>query len=330
MTSTAAAGPDIAAVVISYNTRDLLRDCLASLAAEPVASVTVVDNGSSDGSPEMVRAEFPSVRLIVDPSNPGFGAAANRGIRCSSERYVLLLNADTRVMPGAFENLVRYLDEHPRAAIAGPRILHPDGRLQPSCFPFLGTAQFEIERSFLGPMLARVPLLRRRYLLQHSDHDRPRRVPWVLGAALAIRREAFEEVGGFDESYFLYAEEIDLCYRLRAARWQVHFAPVADVVHVGGASTSQNPVRARLQNTASTLQFCRTHYSPARAAGVAALVRAGALLRLLRARIRLLTAGAGRREQLARDLQTHRYFYEEIRKLLGVGRYESVRDERRA
>src|SRR5262249_11131009 len=150
--------------------------------------------------------------------------------------YVLLLNSDTLLAPGALAALAQYLDAHPRAAIAGPRLRNADGSLQPSCHPFLGTMQSFLEKSVVARALARLPVVRDHYLLVNSSHAAPRVVPWVLGAALAIRRSAFDQVGGFDESFFLYAEEVDLCYRLKAAGWEVHFAPVTDVVHVGGAS----------------------------------------------------------------------------------------------
>ncbi|HYO15860.1 MAG TPA: glycosyltransferase family 2 protein [Thermoanaerobaculia bacterium] len=203
----------MAVAVVGYNTRDDLRACLESVRSEAPGEVIVADNGSTDGSVAMVRSGFPEVRLLVDESNPGYGAAANRAVAAAACPYVLLLNADTRVTPGTLRALAAYLDEHPRAGVVGPRLVNPDGTLQVSCFPFIGTLRLMLEKTPAARWLARVPVLRDRWLLSHSLHDRPRVVPWVLGAALALRREAFETIGGFDTSFFMYSEEIDLCWR---------------------------------------------------------------------------------------------------------------------
>jgi N-acetylglucosaminyl-diphospho-decaprenol L-rhamnosyltransferase len=272
-------------VVVSYNTREHLRTCLESVLRDEPGMVVVVDNGSSDGSAEMVRTDFPSVRLLIDPRNRGYGAAANLGIRACDADHVLLLNSDTVLAKGTLSALGGYLDTHPRAGLAGPRLRYPDGALQPSCQPFLGTFQLALEKTPLARLLRRVRPLRERYLLSHSPHDRPRIVPWVIGAALAIRREAFEDVGGFDDAFFMYAEEVDLCYRLRQRGWEVHFAPVADVVHVGGASTSQQRLRMRARRSMSALHFYRTHYSPRRVRVLSFLLGASTRLRMYAARV---------------------------------------------
>lgn len=211
--ATVAEPAPMAVAVVCHNTRDDLRACLESLRSEAPAEVVVADNGSTDGSAAMVRSEFPEVRLLVDEGNPGYGAAANRAVAATVSPYVLLLNADTRVTPGALRALAAFLDAHPRAGVAGPRLVNPDGTLQVSCFPFIGTLRLMLEKTPAARWLARVPALRDRWLLSHSLHDRPREVPWVLGAALALRREAFAAVGGFDPAFFMYAEEIDLCQK---------------------------------------------------------------------------------------------------------------------
>ena len=169
----------IAVAIVNWNTRDLLRACLRSVLAEEPAEVVVADNGSQDGSVEMVRREFPSVEMIVNPGNPGYGAASNRAIsRCAAE-YVVLLNSDTELRPACLRALLRYLETHPQAAVVGPRLLNPDGTLQASCFPFP------------RPL---VPLMKRR--TGRFGHDTPGPVPWVVGAALAIRRTAFHRSAG--------------------------------------------------------------------------------------------------------------------------------------
>ncbi|HSF42578.1 MAG TPA: glycosyltransferase family 2 protein [Thermoanaerobaculia bacterium] len=299
--------PSVAVAVVSYNTRDDLRACLESVRADAPGPVVVADNGSRDGSATLVRSEFPEALLLVDESNPGFGAAANRAIAACASPYVLLLNADTRVTPGALRALAAYLDAHPRAAVAGPRLVNPDGTLQASCFPFIGTLHLMLEKTPVARWLSRVPPLRDRWLLSHSPHDRPRVVPWVLGAALAIRREAFEVIGGFDASFFMYSEEIDLCWRFQKAGWEVHFAPGATVVHVGGASTGQRRPEMAVRQVASSRLFYRRHYSRLRAGTLETMIGAAMLGRLLRDSLRLaVTREPGARKHLAEDLAVWR------------------------
>jgi GT2 family glycosyltransferase len=297
----------MAVAIVSFNAREYLERCLASVRAEAPSQTLVVDNGSTDGSIELVQSRHPWAELDVAPANRGYGAAANRALGRSAAPYVLLLNSDTILAPGALEALARYLDAHPRVAVVGPRLRNPDGSLQASCHPFLGTFQSFLEKTALARALARIPALRDRYLLVHSPHTRPRAVPWVLGAVLAVRRSAFEAVGGFDESFFMYAEEVDLCYRLHEANWEVHFAPVTDVVHVGGASTSQHRGTMVAQRTKSAMHFYRRHYSPARRAALLILIKTAAAARWLRDRIRLrATSDTGRRLWLAEDLAAWR------------------------
>jgi len=297
----------MAVAIVSFNAREHLDSCLASVRLEGPSQTLVVDNGSTDGSIDLVRSRYPWVELDVAAANRGYGAAANRALGRCAARYILLLNSDTIVAPGTLEALARYLDAHPRAAVVGPRLRNPDGSLQVSCHPFLGTFQSFLEKTALARVLARVPGLRERYLLVHSPHTRPRVVPWVLGAALAIRRSAFDAVGGFDESFFMYAEEVDLCYRLKQANWEVHFAPVADLVHVGGVSTGQHRGPMLAQRVESAIHFYRRHYSPARQAALLALIKVVAALRWLRDSIRLgATRDAARRVWLAEDVTAWR------------------------
>lgn len=292
-----------AVAVVSFNTRDLLRDLLGTVRSDAPAEVVVVDNGSTDGTAERVRAEFPEVRLIVDPSNPGFGGAANRAVASTLAPFVLILNGDTRLTPGALSALAAYLESHPKAALAGPRLASPDGTHQPSCFAFLGTFRLAVDKSPLGRWLAWVPPLREHYLLLNGSHDRPRTVPWVLGSALAVRRTAFEQVGGFDPSFFMYGEEVDLCYRLQAAGWEVHFTPAATVVHVGGASTAPRRTAMAIQRVESARRFYRRHYSPARVAVLEGLIQAAMRWRLARDRTRLaLARQASLRDKLVEDI----------------------------
>ena len=276
----------IAVAIVNWNTRDLLRACLRSVLVEDPAEIVVADNGSLDGSIEMVRGEFPSVTVVVSPENPGYGAASNRAIaRCTAE-YIVLLNSDTELRPGALRALGDYLGAHPRAAVLGPRLLNPDGTLQASCFPFP------------RPLL---PLMKRR--TSRFRHDRSEPVPWVVGAALAVRRTAFEGIGGFDESYHMYFEEVDLCYRLRKAGWETHFTPAAEVIHVIGASTQQRRAEMLLRTRLSSLEFFRRHHRGLSLAAGLAMEQVLTLGRLMRDGIRYCLAGSGaRRDQLRENL----------------------------
>ncbi|HEX6904157.1 MAG TPA: glycosyltransferase family 2 protein [Thermoanaerobaculia bacterium] len=297
----------MAVAVVNHNTRDLLRECLASVRAESPAQIVVADTGSGDGSAEMVRREFPEAVLLADEGNPGFGAAANRAVAACSAPFVLLLNADTRVGAGTIQSLDRFLRRNPRTAVAGPRLVNPDGSLQVSCFPFLGTLQLMLEKTPAARWLARVPLLRNHWLLSCSGHDRPRVVPWVLGAAMAIRREAFEAVGGFDPSYFMYSEEIDLCYRLKTAGWETRFTPVGLVVHAGGASTGQRRPEMAVRRVVSSKLFYRRHYSRPRVLALEAMIGAAMAGRWVRDALLLrLTQDEMRKRRLAEDLTVWR------------------------
>lgn len=252
---------EIAIVVVNYNTCKHLHACLTSIVAEQPDEIVVVDNASSDGSVQMVRTQFPIVTVLANQHNPGYGAAANQGLRATTAPYVLLLNSDTRLCRGSLASLRHYLDQHQRAAVVGPRLLNTDGSLQPSCFPFPTPLNILLEQGRLGELVGLLPLARQRYLRTWA-HDQARVVPWVLGAALALRRTAFEEVGGFDEAFFMYQEEVDLCYRLRAAGWATHFTPDATLVHDGGVSTAQQRVPMARRLFRSTAAFYARHYAP--------------------------------------------------------------------
>lgn len=243
----------LSVAIVSYNSCDLLRDCLASMETEPWDQVIVVDNVSSDGSDEMVMKDFPWAKLIKSQKNHGYGEAANIAIAACSSNYVLLLNSDTLLQPGTLQALSDYLDQHPQAAIVGPSLVNPDGTRQASCFPFPTPLQTLLRETSLSKIWPDN--------LSNGLPDSARAVPWVLGAALAIRRAAFDAVGGFDPSFFMYFEEVDLCYRLNRAGWQIHFTPAATVTHIGGASTQHYRTTMVLQLYKSLCHFYQQHYS---------------------------------------------------------------------
>jgi GT2 family glycosyltransferase len=234
---------DLSVIIVSWNVRDLLRRCLVSLSAEPPEAshlqteIVVVDNGSTDGSVELVRDEFPRVTLIANPDNIGFAAGNNQGIGVAQGRYLLLLNPDTEAIGDALSRLVQYLDTHPDVGLVGPQLLHTDGQIQSSRRRFPTAATFFFESTWLTP-LAPSSILRRYYVLDQPD-DAVLDVDWVTGAAMLTRREVVVQVGGMDESFFMYSEELDWCRRIKAAGWRVVYCPAAQIVHHVGKSSEQ-------------------------------------------------------------------------------------------
>lgn len=292
-------------VIVNYNTREHLRACLETVIPEHPLQTIVVDNGSMDGSPEMVRDQFPQVELVHAP-NEGFGAGANLGIGRAQTPYVLLLNSDTRLHPGTLRALADYLDVHPHVGMAGPRLVNPDGSLQPSVYPKPSPLAELMRWTSIAKAAARVPRLRRRYLLDWP-HNRATAVGWVAGAALAIRKEAFEAVGGFDPTFFMYSEEVDLAYTLDQAGWAVHFAPVATVTHVGGASTEAYRAEMMARLYASMHHLYRKHFSKSWQHQLRLIITYFMLRNLLRDRLRLLHGRcAAPCEQVAQDVAAWR------------------------
>jgi GT2 family glycosyltransferase len=292
----------ITIVIVNHNTCQHLCACLASIKSATASEVIVVDNASSDGSVEMVQVAYPWVRLYANRTNLGYGAAANQAIAGCTARYVLLLNSDTLMQPGALEALSRYLDQHPRAAIVGPRLVNSDGTLQASCYPFAGSLEWFFDNDAWLRLIRYVPFLRA-YCLRTWSHAYARVVPCVKGAALMIRRQAFDAVGGFDKSYFMYFEEMDLCHRLKKAGWEVHFAPVASVVHVGEASTKQYRTEMTVQFIISNLLFCEQHYSRLWFVGLIVTMRSIILTRLVRDTALLsFTRDRSKRAEIVEDI----------------------------
>lgn len=249
---------DLSIIIVNWNTKNLLGRCLRSLeehegtCRRPSVEVFVVDNASTDGSAVMVRAEYPRVRLIVNAENVGFARANNQGIEQSEGRYVVLLNSDTEVHPGALEAMVAFMDEHPEAAGCGPRLLNGDGSLQASCHPMLTPGREFWRLMFLDRIWRRAT-----YAQQRWDLKIPRRVEVIKGACLMLRREVLDEVGLLDEQYFMYTEEMDLCYRMLQAGWGLWWVPAAVVKHYGEASTRQIAEEMYVQLYRSKVQFHR-------------------------------------------------------------------------
>lgn len=232
--------PDLSIVIVSWNTRELLAQCLRSIGEEratyPALSmeIFVVDNVSHDGSGTMVQQRFPWVQLIQNRENVGFAAANNQAIKISRGRHILLLNPDTQVIAGALQALVHFMDTNPQAGAAGSRLLNPDGSLQVSCYP-RPTLTRELWRLFHLDKFYPYAL----YEMQQWWITQPRNVDIVQGAALIVRRAVIEEVGALDTDYFIYSEEVDLCARIQNAQWRIYWVPQSAVIHYGGQSTQQ-------------------------------------------------------------------------------------------
>jgi hypothetical protein len=226
----------VSAVIVHYLTRkETVESAHAVVATAPEAELVVVDNASRDGIAERFRADVPSARVIEEAVNGGYGAACNHAARETGREFLMFLNSDAVVRPGAVDALAAALDSDARAAVAGPRLENPDGTLQPSILRLPTLWRVFCESSGLAFLCGgRAPL--RGHSATKEDHSRARPVECVKGAAMLVRRTAFEEVGGFDERFFLYAEESDLAARLRRRGWRILFEPSASVVHRGGAS----------------------------------------------------------------------------------------------
>jgi GT2 family glycosyltransferase len=253
---------DLSVSIVNTNSRELLLACLETLAGSG-AEIVVLDNASEDGSVDAVRERFPDFRVLAQDFRAGFGANHNTVIHATEGRYVYVLNEDTTAGDWAFDRIVAYLDAHPRVAALGPRLVYPDGRLQDSAW------------RFPTPLVSAVGLLTVGKLgVKQSRGAQPHPVDWVMGAALVLRREALDEVGLFDEEFFLYSEEVDLQFRLRQAGWEVHYFPDATVVHHESQFSAEIPERRINEMWRSRHRYWHKHHGPL-GARVAALATGG-------------------------------------------------------
>lgn len=223
---------DMSIVLVCWNNKDYLQPCLESLYEADLNSsfnVVVVDNGSTDGSQEMLRTNYPEIALIQNQGNVGLAKACNQGIEASRGRHVLLLNNDTIVNASSLERMVRFMDNTPEAAAVGGRLLNPDGSLQATYGDFSSLGQEFLIATRLGEYLhPGYPA--------HSDDSQVKKVDWLSSACLLLRREALDQVGPLDEEYFIYGDEADLQYRLKKAGWEVYYLPDVTTIHYGGRS----------------------------------------------------------------------------------------------
>ena len=262
---------DLSVVVVTYNSRDHILACLRSLeraAAFSVAAggsetpiqVVVVDNASADRTPDLVRREFPTVQVLETGANLGYAKAVNRGIAAATGTFTFVLNPDCVVGESALLKLDTWMEAHPRCGIAAPRILNPDGTLEWSARSFPTHLTFLFNRYSLLTQLLPGNRWSRRYLLSDWDHVTPRTVDWVSGAAMFVRRAAVDAVGGMDEAFFMFNEDVDWCRRMHAADWTVDCVPSATVVHHIGASKGRVSSRVILERHRGMLHYFRKHH----------------------------------------------------------------------
>lgn len=256
-------GDRVAAVVVNHDAGSALLDCVASLRAACVREVVVVDNASCDGSLARLAAADRAAVVVPAGRNLGYGRAVNLGARRVGEELLLVCNPDLVVAPGAVATLVQALDGAPEVALAGPLLRNPDGTRYPSAraFPSLavGAGHALLGRVAPANRWSRAYRLAERFeeAKQGAPKDAIVPVDWVSGACFLVRRVAFDSIGGFDERYFMYAEDVDLCWRLRRAGWGVGHVPGAEVVHLQGLSTAARPVRMAIAHHVSAWRFAR-------------------------------------------------------------------------
>ncbi|HEY67121.1 MAG TPA: glycosyltransferase family 2 protein [Thermoflexia bacterium] len=297
---------DLGIVIASYNTRDLLRTCLRSVYASHgdfTFEVCVVDNASSDGSAEMVAAEFPQARLIVNAENVGYAGANNQGLeafgftrvsspRSQTPRFALLLNSDTELPPDALARMLDFMAGHSDAGIAGPKLVLPNGSLDLACRRSFPTPEVAFYR--LTGLSRRFPHSRRfgRYNLTYLDPDQVAEVDSVVGAFMLVRAEAIAQVGLMDEQFFMYGEDLDWAYRIKAAGWKVYYNPEVVVLHVKRASTRQSP-RAQVEFYRAMDTFYRKHYAAQTPWWLHVLIVSAIWLRLRLEQLRLAFISTG-------------------------------------
>jgi len=273
-------------IIVSYNTKRLLKNCLASLLKNLkkenlliTSRVTVVDNASSDGSLEMVRKNFPAVRIIANKKNLGFAKANNQAIKKSASQYIFLLNSDTEVRPDAISSMLIEIKKNDKIWAVGPKLLNTDGSFQQS-FGFTPTFLKVFSwMLFLDDLPVISDLVRPYHAVRYNWYRSPQQVGWVSGAALLFKRKIIKITGFLDEKIFMYGEEVEWCYRIRRAGGEIIFLPQAQIIHLGRGS-QQGPGSSIIREYQSIIYFYRKYY-PVLGFPVRLLLKIGALLRLV-------------------------------------------------
>jgi len=305
---------DVSIIIVNWNTLDILYNCLESIYKQTHNvdfEVIVIDNASVDGSVEMVKSKFRSVDLIVNSRNRGFAAANNQGITRAKGRYILLLNSDTFVLDNAIAKIVSFADSRPDVAVMGCRVLNPEGTLQQTCFMFPSIFNMCLSATYLYKIFPGSKFFGREQMTWWDRSD-AREVDVVTGCFMLVRREVIEQVGLMDERFFMYGEETDWCYRFRQAGYKVMFAPTAEIIHLGGASSRKVKPEMVLQLRGSILLFIKKYKSRVAYATACFFV---ALFFLLRIPYWLCRA-ALRKNTRSRDMQITKIYVRGVFKVL--------------
>src|SRR5271165_2289293 len=253
----------VSVIIVSWNARDYLMQCLASVSAEACrypTEIIVFDNASSDGSADAVAARYPNVRLIRNTENLGFAKANNIAVSASTGRYLCFVNSDVKLLPHSISGLVDFCEAHANVGMAGPRIVGGDGKLQRSCRGFPTVWNMFCRALALDTLFPRNKAFTG-YKLYHWPQDSPRPVDILNGCFWLVRREALNQVGPLDEEFFMYAEDMDWCKRFWTQGWQVFFVPSAEANHCGGASTSNSALRFYIEMQKANLKYWVKHHS---------------------------------------------------------------------
>lgn len=252
---------DVSIIIVAWNVREMLRDCLKSVYEQTVGisfEVIYVDNASEDGSVDMVTKEFPKVKVIKNAENKGFIKANNQGIEIAQGRYVLLLNSDTIVLDNAIAKMIKFADAHPQAAVVGCKVLNPDRTLQRNCFMYPSLLNMFLSATYLYKIFPRSRFFGRERMTWW-DFDSVREVQTVCGSCSLVRKKAVDQVGLMDEVYFVYGDDPDWCYRFKKNGWEIMFTPDGQIIHYGGQTTKQMARKFRLQLHGSELIFMKLH-----------------------------------------------------------------------
>jgi len=268
---------DLSIIIVSWNSRDVLKDCLSSIYKSRFNSeyeIIVVDNGSSDNSAEMVEKQFPHVKLIKNKENVGYARANNQAIKESKGRYVLLLNPDTIILDNAIEKMVGFMSKNRAVGILGPKIFSSDGSLQISCYRF-----YSLSNLFLTNIL--FAKLGKCWFYRNFDYNQTKEVDMVTGACILTREEMIKDIGLLDEMFFMYSEDSDWCFRAKKKKWKVVYYPEAEIIHIGGASSRNIQEEMDVEAYQSQIRFFNKHFSKTKAMAMKTLLFAGVLLRVI-------------------------------------------------
>ncbi|MBY0118894.1 glycosyltransferase family 2 protein [Paenibacillus xylanexedens] len=255
---------DVSIIIVNYNTRQLTLDCLASVYASQTSyqyEVIVIDNASHDGSVEAIRDAYPEIQLITNRDNTGFAVANNRGMELAKGRYILLLNSDTVVQPDTLHTMIYFMDRHPEMGASGCKVILPDGSLDKACKRGFPTPSASFYYAFgISRLFPDRPKFNQ-YQLGHLSPDDEYPVDCLVGAFMLVRRETIDQVGGLDETFFMYGEDIDWCYRIKEAGWGIFYYPRTYIVHYKGGSARRKPLKITYEFHRAMWVFHRKHYA---------------------------------------------------------------------